>query len=328
MLSRSLGLVAVIVLSACEKAEPSPAPAPDKERADRAVRNPAPVAAGGEPTAPPPPPTVKPGRKGDCKVEYAPKPTRDPNPMCKIAGGTFMMGAARTDRDAADNEKPARKVRLSSFHLDQFEVTVAQVVHYLNTVKDNQCGGTTCFQARDSSPVVEKDGVFQARPGTERQPMDHASAEGAARYCAWAGKRLPSEAEWEYAARHDPKTGRDLLYPWGDKFQPRRANCMERECKDGFGRLAPVGSFDGTDGRLDGTSPFGVHDLAGNGSELVDDCMRPYSPCHRGCIDPIVIGEPDCERAARYNDFTSLRSGLRTSLRQAMVGGAGFRCAR
>ena len=96
---------------------------------------------------------------------------------------------------------------------------------------------------------------------------------------------------------------------------------------DGFGRLAPVGSFDGSGGRLDGTSPFGVHDLDGNGAEIVQDCMAPPAPCDDACVDPVVRVEP-CEAVARYNDFGALRSGLRASLRQAIAGRAGFRCAR
>ena len=277
---RALGLVALLLAASCEKEQAV-------EQPTRAERLPA----AGEPTVPPPAPTLKRGGKGDCKVEYAPRPTRDPNPMCRIAGGSFMMGAAPSDREAADNERPARKVRVSTFHLDQFEVTVAQVVHYLNAVKDNRCvdaSAGTCFQIGSSSPVVERGGVFLARPGTDRLPMDHASAEGAERYCAWVGKRLPSDAQWEYAARHDPKTGRDHRYPWGDRFEPKRANCNEDDCMDGFGRLAPVGSFDGSGGRLDGTSPFGVHDLAGNGAEIVKDCMAPPVPCDDECVDPVV----------------------------------------
>ena len=179
---RALGMVALLLAASCEKEA--------VEQPSRPVGLPA----AGEPTVPPPAPTVKPGR-GDCKAEYAPRPTRDRNPMCRIAGGTFMMGAAPSDREADDNEKPARKVRVSAFHLDQFEVTVAQVVHYLNAVKDNRCtdaSAGTCFQIGSSSPVVERGGVFLARPGTDRLPMDHASAEGAGRYLR-VGRQAPAQ---------------------------------------------------------------------------------------------------------------------------------------
>src|SRR6266540_3055498 len=88
-----------------ERQPPPPADPPHPARGAAAT----PKATDAEPTVPPPAPTVKPGGKGDCKVDYAPKPTRDPNPMCKVAGGTFMMGAAKGDRDADPNEKPAHK---------------------------------------------------------------------------------------------------------------------------------------------------------------------------------------------------------------------------
>ena len=73
----------------------------------------------GEPKDSPPPPTTKPNEKSDCKTDYAPRPKRDPNPMCKIDGGTFTMG----------DEREHIQVKLSPYFLDEFEVTVAQVAH-------------------------------------------------------------------------------------------------------------------------------------------------------------------------------------------------------
>ena len=77
---------------------------------------------------PPPPPTVKTG-KGDCKIEYAPKPDRDPNPMCKIDGGTFDFG----------DPPHAIAVKLSPYFIDQFEVTNEQVAYYLEVTKVDDC---------------------------------------------------------------------------------------------------------------------------------------------------------------------------------------------
>jgi formylglycine-generating enzyme required for sulfatase activity len=89
-----------------------------------------------DPKAPPPPPTVVKQTKGDCKTDYAPRPARDPNPMCKVEGGTFVMG---DDKDESPNLKPAHAVKVAPFYIDEFEVTVAQVAFYLNTVKNNDC---------------------------------------------------------------------------------------------------------------------------------------------------------------------------------------------
>ncbi len=234
-----------------------------------------------EPKVPPPPPRTPKHRRGDCSTEYAPRPTRDPNPMCKVDGGTFVMGAPKDQSDETD--APPRRVEVKGFYMDQLEVTVAQVVHFLNAVGTNQLcprqWHKECFAT--SSPkwmaIHVEDGRFVARPGTEAMPFVDASVEGAVLYCRWAGKRLPTETEWEYAARHDPKSGRDLRYPWGDRFEAKRSECEEKSCQDGFDgdypeSYAPVGSFDGTRGLCDGSSPWGIHDLAGNALELTSTC--------------------------------------------------------
>lgn len=328
-------LLAASGLTGCERAKPQPQPPgpqpsptrmvgdaatsdaapspPDAGRvtthADAATNDAAPQDLGPEPKEPPPPPTVKKQTKGDCQLAYAPRPTRDPNPVCKIAGGTFMMGSA--EPDASPDEKPVRKVTLTPYFIDQFEVTNAQVVHFLNTV-GNQCASTPeCLFAvigdanlLSGSPLFQRDGRYSVQRGKEHHPVKVATVEGAERYCAWVGKRLPTEAEWEFAARHDPKNNQDYRWPWGDTFLPKRAACEESDCKDGFfddlkrpgsGDQAPVGTFDGTHGFGDGSSPWGVHDMAGNVSELMADAYsKPYAGCAcvgkdcGPCVDPFV----------------------------------------
>lgn len=300
-----------------------------------------------EPRDPPPPPTVKAGGKGDCQVAYAPRPTRDPNPMCKIDGGTFLMGAADDEPGAWTSEKPQRRVTVSPFYLDQFEVTNAQVLHFLRARGHNWCGERRrpsyddCFTLRNrsgDSVVIEEGGEYRmVRDEHLREPFFFAQRKGAEAYCAWAGKRLPTEAEWEFAARHDPKTGRDLKYPWGDEFRKNHAACDEEACADGFvevlgedGSLktpyAPVGTFDGTQGRGDGASPWGVHDLAGNSMEMMADAfLAPYPDCGE-CIDPIVtfaqIGRPSSYVAVRT--FSSVNPSL---TQRSGLDYGGFRCA-
>jgi formylglycine-generating enzyme required for sulfatase activity len=301
-----------------------------------------------EPTVPPPPPTVKSGGKGDCQTAYAPRPTRDPNPMCKIDGGTFGMGAAEDDPTALLQEKPRRRVTVSPFYLDQFEVTNAQMLHFLNT-HGNWCGGTRehkdeCVLVASGNVVVkEKNGTFFLRPeGHPTAPFTYAFHAGAEAYCAWVGKRLPTEAEWEFAARHDPKTGADLRYPWGDEFRPNHAACDEAACADGFDETkdaigaaiyvyAPVGTFDGTHGRGDGSSPWGVHDLAGNGDEMMADFyIEPYPACGE-CVDPVVNqpagGSPQHVARTFYGKMTNQIGAPKVTQRN--IGNiGGFRCAR
>ena len=323
-----------VVLTACgKKAEPTKkhdaAPSVRVQADAVAPTIDAGVAIAGEPTSPPPPPTLGHGR-GDCKPEYAPKPTRDPNPMCKVPGGTFVMGADDKEKPA---NGPAHRVRVKSFTIDRYEVTVAQVAFFLNTVKDNHCPEAitpsgACFEVRGmyADHLLEKDGVYVVKPGSERLPCTRASPEGAARYCAWAGKRLPTEPEWEYAARHDPKTNKDYIYPWGDTFEKNRTNCAEDDCADGFGGLAPVGSFDGTNGRGDDSSPFGLHDMSGNAPELTSSCSRPYKACPDVCDDP-GPATSRCGHAGRWASYSALSSKLQTYFRGGFAVRRGFRCA-
>jgi len=278
-----------------------------------------------EPTDPAPPPTLRSAGVGDCKPDYAPRPTRDPNPMCKVAGGTFVMGAPDDGDRARNRERPQRQVTVSPFLIDQFEVTVAQVVHFLNAA-GNGCPTSRsgrCFyvgEDQGESPIHSAGGRYVADPGTESLPMEFGMVEGADRYCAWAGKRLPTEAEWEFAARHDPKTNTDRLYPWGDTLEPKRAACADTDCADGFEKTAPVGSFDS------GVSPWGVYDMAGNAQEPFSDCyVEPYPACG-DCIDPVVKAER-CARGMRSGDAHSDAAHIRASARQ-MYAGAGIRCAQ
>lgn len=289
-----------------------------------------------EPKDPPPAPTVKAGGKGDCKTDYAPRPKRDPNPMCKIDGGTFTMGD--------DNERMAAKV--SPYYIDQFEVTAAQVAHYLNATHGRldckaQSEDATCFLLSSSGNfepmnghyVVKKGDRYVAAPGYEHHPFIYGSHSAAAEYCAWAGKKLPTEAQWEFAARHDPGTKADYVYPWGDSFDPARLRCLPELCTDGPKAPLPVavGTYDGSGGHGDGRSPWGAFDMSGNAPEHVVGCSNDYHPCTGPCVDP--PGEParknqPCGILNRGGGAASGDTHLTTSHRSDDGSSTGFRCAR
>ena len=295
------------------------------------------AASADEPTSPPPPPTVKPAGKGDCKTDYAPRPKRDPNPMCKVDGGTFRMGDDNDHMDA----------KVSPYYIDQFEVTNAQVAHYLNAVRGREaCSDRDMQRSTDCIPVQTKADPAQnfcvVRQGSQfsvpdqcaRLPFMGITREGARRYCEWAGKKLPTEAQWEFAARHDPKTGSDLIYPWGNEFDGKRARCDHASCPDGPDDSNPVavGTYDGTNGHSDGTSPWGVHDMLGNAEEAVLGCANDYHPCPGGpCVDP--QGEParpqeSCVTLSRGGDSVTNAKMLVIAHRWEAQARVGFRCAR
>ncbi|MFQ5645701.1 MAG: formylglycine-generating enzyme family protein [bacterium] len=166
----------------------------------------------------------------------------DGSQMLFIKGGVFIMGNNYGDRD----EKPVHRVELDSFYLDRFEVTNVQ---YEKFVKE-----TGHAQARFSGVSPWNAPLY---------PVVGVSWNDARDYAAWAGKRLPTEAEWEYAARGTD--GRE--WPWGNLWHEKRGNSEEA----GTGKTARVGSFP------EGASPFGILDMAGNVWEwCLDSYDREY----------------------------------------------------
>jgi formylglycine-generating enzyme required for sulfatase activity len=158
--------------------------------------------------------------------------------MVTIPAGTFMMGSDSGE----SNEAPVHSVSVDSFQLDVTEVTVAA---YQDCVDDGECaaGEATDYDARCNTGVT----------GREHHPINCVDWEQASAYCEWRGKRLPSEEEWEYAAR-----GRDArVYPWGDAQPDDSRLCWSGDlmARD---QSCAVGEFS------DGDSPFGVKDMAGN----------------------------------------------------------------
>lgn len=174
-------------------------------------------------------------------------------PMVLVPAGSFIMGTEYR----AGNERPAHSVTLDAYYIDQFEVTNAAFAQFLNA-KGNQMEGLANWtEANDPDlHIHEVDGVWQVDPGYENYPMNEVTWYGARAFCEWRGARLPTEAEWEKAARGtDERT-----FPWGETISCENANYAG--C---FHESVPVDSFP------ESVSPYGAYNMAGNMMEWVAD---------------------------------------------------------
>ena len=142
-------------------------------------------------------------------------------------------------------------MQLDSFWLDQYEVTNSQFVLFLNEEGNQEEGGVTWLEDDSSAALIEEvDGIFQSKAGFEAHPVIEVSWYAANAYCQWIGGRLPTEGEWEYAARGSE--GR--VFPWGNEFDGTQLNYCDSNCEfedwkdeavdDGYARTAPVASYD------------------------------------------------------------------------------------
>jgi len=170
---------------------------------------------------------------------------------------TFVMGSTERDFD----ERPVHGVVLSSYSIDKTEVTVAQ---YRQCVRDGNC-------TAPETGIRETEPCNWEESNRENHPINCVNWEQADRYCRAVGKRLPTEAEWEFAARG--RKGRK--YPWTSADEPDNQLCWGGEGSDlGKGKprsTCPVGAYSAD------TTPEGLQDMAGNVYEWVADWYGPYS---------------------------------------------------
>jgi formylglycine-generating enzyme required for sulfatase activity len=168
--------------------------------------------------------------------------------MIAIPAGEFTMGSD----DGDDDERPAHTVSLDAFEIDKTEVTNEQFQQFVD-----QSGYLT-----DAEKAGESYTWRNYAQGKPQHPVVLVTWNDAIAYCEWLGKRLPSEAEWEKAA----KGTEGWTYPWGDEWASDRANTEE----SGYRGTTIVGSFPL------GASPYGVMDMAGNVAEWTTDWYEAY----------------------------------------------------
>ncbi len=183
------------------------------------------------------------------------------------------MGSSADDWLAHSDEFPQHEVYLDAYWIDQTEVTNAMFAAFLNAKGNQSEGGETWLDADGKDVLIEwRDSEWRPKSGFEDHPVIEVTWYGARAYCQWAGARLPTEAEWEKAARGDDSR----WYPWGDVFDCSKGNFDDEKILDGY--VVPGG--EGCDGFYltaqvksfaAGASPYAVYDMAGNVWEWVSD---------------------------------------------------------
>jgi len=232
----------------------------------------------------------------------------DPVPMVTIPAGEFLMG--NPEGKGRADEWPQRSVYLDAFAIDQVEVTNERYLAFVATT------------GHRNPPNPYGTGTLQSAKGIEQLPVVQTTWYDAKAYCSWAKKRLPTEAEWEKAAR-----GTDgRLFPWGnDSATVKRAN-FDREWEEEK-TLYPVGSLP------DGDSPYGVKDMAGNAREWVSDWYDAEYYKHAPDRNPQGPDKKGVVRSIRGGSWHSPLADITTSGRgrggfALQTHGTGFRCAR
>ena len=233
--------------------------------------------------------------------------------MVYVPGGEFRMGRTKGVADRA------HAIVLDSFWIDQTEVTND---HYRRCVEDGACRApTTCSWGEPTYEDTSK----------ADHPVICVTWQGANDYCRWAGGRLPTEAEWEYAARGPDSA----IYPWGDEFDGTRLNSCDVNCPhegqratgydDGYALTAPVGSYPS------GASWCGALDMVGNVWEWVADWHGPYALTRQTNPTGPESGSEKLLRGGSwydYNEYGFLRADNRHPYEpRASDHLVGFRCA-
>ena len=181
--------------------------------------------------------------------------------MVLIPEGVFVMGFnIENDEEWGDtDEEPVHEVYLSAFYIDRYEVTASDFARFLN---EHSQEAHRYFESGSGVTIEYENHVFSPRPGLKNYPANRVSWYGADAYCRWSEKRLPTEAEWEKAAR-----GTDArVFPWGNEFPTNDRVTFRRKFVDlGFKVMKPVDSLPL------GRSPYGLRHMAGNVWEWVSD---------------------------------------------------------
>ncbi|MGA2137055.1 MAG: formylglycine-generating enzyme family protein [Bryobacteraceae bacterium] len=276
--------------------------------------------------------------------------------MLRLEGGAFYMGNESPAPFPADGEGPARRVTLSPFYISKFAVTNERFAEFVREsgyrTEAERLGWSFVFRNHvpkgDPGPAMPETPWWLAIHGADwshpegssssvdarpYHPVVHVSWNDAAAFCAWAGYRLPTEAEWEFAARGGLE---QKVYPWGDELRPNGRHCCNiwqgtfpdlDLGEDGFTNVAPVNAF--------GPNGFGVYNAVGNVWEWCAEYFDPAWHVEATRLDPIgpPTGETRVMKGGSYLCHESYCWRYRNSARtgnpaDSSTGHIGFRVVR
>ena len=234
--------------------------------------------------------------------------------MVLVPGGEFVMGCSTGDND----ERPEHRVAVKDFFIDCFEVTNERYAAFLNAVGNVSATGEEYLFVESRDCRIDRvKGGFVAKEGYADHPVTVVTYYGAEAYAAWAGKRLPTEAEWEKAARGG-LVGKQ--FPWGDDITTLSANYgRKRMGTCSVGTYAP--------------NAFGLYDMSGNVAEMVSDLYAERYYRSSPSADP---RGPETGEAhvVRGGSWLSSPDGVGVCAREAgplpyiALPNVGFRCAK
>ena len=190
----------------------------------------------------------------DTVIDDPQPPASSTEGMVLIPAGEFQMGSNSGESD----EKPVHSVYIDAFYMDEYEVTNAEYAAFLNAKgKHTESGKTWLYIGGARARIEYVAGVYRAKAGYENHPVTGVSWYGAVAYSKWKGKRLPTEAEWEKAARGNLA---GLKYPWGNTIDRNKANYNRH-----IGDTTAVGEYT--------ANGYGLYDMAGN---VYEWCLDGY----------------------------------------------------
>jgi ergothioneine biosynthesis protein EgtB len=286
-------------------------------------------------------------------IAPAPRSIETVSGMAEVEGGLFELGYSAPDRGSSptvregsgnydfafDNEKPEHKVFLQDFQIDRAPVSNGDYLEFINAggYRDfrwwHSAGWEKVTQEHWRAPLYweQPDGEWMIRDfaGLHSaedkldEPISHVSFLEASAYAKWAGKRLPTEAEWEKAACFSPESNSKQAFPWGDEGpDEKRGNLFE----NGLWSVAPIGAFP------QGQSPYGCQQMIGDVWEWTTSDYTPY-PGFKSDFDQYNDKWFVGQKVLRGGSFATPRGHIRSTYRNFfypherwMVGG--FRCAK